>query len=267
MIPVFQSKSEDFILYEGNSLKILPTLRPSSVDMVFADPPYFLSGGGISYQNGKVVCVDKGDWDKPKTQEEMDGFNQSWIDSCRKLLKPQGTIWVSGTYHNIFSVIGCLKKAGCRILNVITWQKPDPPENITHKFFTFSAEFIIWARKSERVSHSFNYDLMVEQNGGKQMTDVWTIPTVRMWEKNCGKHPTQKPLALLKRIIECCTDEGNVILDPFAGSGTTGIAANLLNRSFIGIEQEESFIHLIQERRCEIDNEFTRKLYRKKLKI
>ena len=267
MIPVFKTSANDFILYKGDSLELLPMLEPSSVDMVFADPPYFLSGGGISYQNGKVVCVDKGDWDKPKTQEEMDDFNQTWINSCRKLLKANGTIWVSGTYHNIFSVIGCLKKAGYRILNVITWQKPDPPENITHKFFTFSAEFIIWARKLQNVPHTFNYDLMVEQNQGNQMTDVWTIPAVRMWEKKCGKHPTQKPLALLKRIIESCTKEGATILDPFSGSGTTGIAANLLNRHFIGIEQDERFVRLIQDRRIELDNEFILHRYRSKLNI
>ena len=222
--------------------------------MIFADPPYFLSNGGISLQSGKVVCVDKGDWDKGKSQEDMMEFNMEWLRLCRDKLKDNGTIWISGTYHNIFSVANCLTTLGYKILNVITWQKTNPPANISCRFFTYSTEFVIWARKKQKVAHKFNYGLMKVLNDGKQMTDVWRMPAIGTWEKTCGKHPTQKPLRLLVRMILASTNQGDWILDPFSGSSTTGIAANLCGRRFAGLEQEEKFCRLSMARREEIEN-------------
>lgn len=236
----YTSPNHDFTLAQGDSFKLMSNFD-FKFDMIFADPPYFLSGGGISMQSGKVVCVDKGDWDKPKSQEDMMEWNRHWLSLCREKLKENGSIWISGTYHNIFSVANCLTELGYKILNVITWQKANPPANISCRFFTYSTEFVIWARKSKKVPHKFNYELMKHINGDKQMTDVWRLPAIGQWEKSCGKHPTQKPLRLLTRLILASTDNGDWIFDPFCGSGTTGIAANLCGRRFAGIEQEEDF--------------------------
>lgn len=227
---------------------------------------YFLQNGGISVQSGKIVSVNKGEWDKGKSQEEMMQFNMEWLDLCRNKLKDNGTIWISGTYHNIFSVANCLTELGYKILNVITWVKTNPPPNISCRFFTYSTEFIIWARKSAKKAHYYNYELMKLINGDKQMTDVWHLPTIAPWEKSCGKHPTQKPLALLSRIIMASTKQGEWVLDPFCGSSTTGIAASLLKRRFLGIEQDEIFIKLSRQRREELDNIFTFQKFRSKIK-
>ena len=233
--------------------------------MIFADPPYFLSSGGISVQSGKVVCVDKGDWDKSMSPEEINEFNLKWLSMCREKLKDNGTIWISGTYHNIFSVANSLTQLGYKILNVITWAKTNPPPNISCRYFTYSTEFIIWARKKEKVAHYYNYELMKHINGDTQMTDVWRLPAIAIWEKSCGKHPTQKPLGLLSRIILASTQAGAWILDPFAGSSTTGIAANLLGRRFLGIEREEQFAAISKARREEIENLKTFATYKKKI--
>ena len=249
----YTSPNTDFLLANGDSFSLLNDFN-FKFDMIFADPPYFLSNGGISLQSGKVVCVDKGEWDKGKTPEEMRVWNMKWLGMCREKLKENGSIWISGTYHNIFSVADCLTQLGYRILNVITWQKTNPPVNISCRFFTYSTEFVIWARKSKKVAHKFNYDVMKRLNDGKQMTDVWRLPAIGRWEKSCGKHPTQKPLALLTRIILACTDEGDWVMDPFSGSGTTGIAANLCGRRFCGIEREEEFCRMAMARREEIEN-------------
>ena len=249
----YVSQRKDFTLIKGDTFSAMPDFD-FKFDMIFADPPYFLSNGGISLQSGKVVCVDKGEWDKGKTPEEMREWNMQWLGLCREKLKENGSIWISGTYHNIFSVADCLTQLGYRILNVITWQKTNPPVNISCRFFTYSTEFVIWARKSKKVAHKFNYDVMKRLNDGKQMTDVWRLPAIGRWEKSCGKHPTQKPLALLTRIILACTDEGDWVMDPFSGSGTTGIAANLCGRRFCGIEREEEFCRMAKARREEIEN-------------
>lgn len=221
--------------------------------MIFADPPYFLSNGGISYQAGKVVCVDKGEWDKGGSPESIMEFNRIWLSLCREKLKDNGTIWISGTHHNIFSIATVLTELGYKILNVITWAKTNPPPNISCRFFTFSTEFIVWARKCPKVPHKYNYELMKAINDGKQMTDVWRLPAIGRWEKSCGKHPTQKPLALLTRIILASTDLHDWILDPFAGSSTTGISATLCGRRYLGIEKEISFCNLSRNRRIEVE--------------
>lgn len=250
----FISSNKDFLLHQGDCLEVLGTIEDCSIDTIFADPPYFLSNGGISCQNGRMVCVDKGDWDKGGTPEHIEVFNTLWLSACKSKLKDNGTIWISGTFHNIFSVALCLTKLGYKILNVVTWQKNNPAPNLSCRFFTHSTELVIWARKSEKTSHLFNYDLMKDFNGGKQMTDVWKLPTTAKWEKTCGKHPTQKPLSLLYRIILASTPEGGTVLDPFCGSGTTGIAANLLKRKFIGIDISEEYLNLSKERRLELED-------------
>ena len=233
--------------------------------MIFADPPYFLSNGGISVQSGKQVSVDKGDWDKSQGFEKDNEFNRKWLSLCRDKLKDSGTIWISGTYHNIFSVAQMLNELDYRILNCITWAKTNPPPNLSCKFFTHSTEFILWARKSKKVSHFYNYELMKEINGGTQMRDLWTLPAIARWEKSCGKHPTQKPLPLLARIILASTKENEWILDPFTGSSTTGIAANLLGRRFLGIDKEQEYMELSKRRRIEIEDSAKRNEYWKKI--
>lgn len=254
MIPSFyKSPNNDFTLIQGDCVETLSKFK-FGFDMVFADPPYFLSGGGISYQSGKVVCVDKGDWDKPTTPEDLDAFNLRWLSAVREHMKDNATIWISGTHHNIFSVQQQLIKLGFKILNVITWAKTNPPPNISCRYFTFSTEFIIWARKSPKVPHYFNYDLMKKLNGDKQMTDVWQLPAIGKWEKSCGKHPTQKPLAVLARLIQASTEPNAWILDPFSGSATTGIAANLLGRNYLGLEKEEEYLTMSKTRREELED-------------
>lgn len=213
-------------------------------DMVFADPPYFLSNGGISVQSGKQVSVNKGDWDKSQGIQKDYEFTCHWLETVRSILKPTGTIWISGTYHNIFTVANALQTLEYKILNVITWQKTNPPPNLSCRYFTYSTEFIIWARKEQKVPHPFNYELMKYINDGQQMKDVWLMPAIGIWEKEFGKHPTQKPISLLVRIILSCTQKKQWILDPFTGSSTTGIAANLLERNFFGIDQNQSFLDL-----------------------
>lgn len=254
MIPSFyKSLNNDFTLIQGDCVETLSKFK-FGFDMVFADPPYFLSGGGISYQSGKVVCVDKGDWDKPTTPEDLDAFNLRWLSAVREHMKDNATIWISGTHHNIFSVQQQLIKLGFKILNVITWAKTNPPPNISCRYFTFSTEFIIWARKSPKIPHYFNYDLMKKLNGDKQMTDVWQLPAIGKWEKSCGKHPTQKPLAVLARLIQASTEPNAWILDPFSGSATTGIAANLLGRNYLGLEKEEEYLTMSKTRREELED-------------
>lgn len=250
----------DFRILQGDCRKRLAEIEDNSINAIFADPPYFLSNGGISVQSGKQVCVDKGDWDKGGTPEYIYEFNRQWLALCRTKLRDDGTIWISGTHHNIHVVMRCLQELGYKVLNTITWQKTDPPPNLSCRYFNFSTELIIWARKYEKKPHKFNYETMKLLNGGRQMTDVWLIPAVNLWEKQQGKHPTQKPLRLLYRIILASTDKGDSILDPFSGSGTTGIAANLLGRKYIGIEQDEKFCELSLLRRQAIDDENTRKI-------
>lgn len=264
IVPFYKSDNRDFTIVHGDCFDVLPQFD-FKFDMIFADPPYFLSNGGISYQAGKVVCVDKGEWDKGGSPDSIMEFNRTWLSLCREKLKDNGTIWISGTHHNIFSIANVLTELGYKILNVITWAKTNPPPNISCRFFTYSTEFIIWARKCPKVPHKYNYELMKAINDGKQMTDVWRLPAIGRWEKTCGKHPTQKPLALLTRIILASTDEHDWILDPFAGSSTTGIAANLCGRRYLGLEKESDFAILGRDRRIELENNNIRDNYTSKL--
>ena len=256
----------NFTILHGDCMQRLREIEDNSIDAIFADPPYFLSNGGISVQSGKQVCVDKGDWDKGGTPEHIYEFNRQWLSLCRSKLKDDGTIWISGTHHNIHVVMRCLQELGYKVLNTITWQKTDPPPNLSCKYFNFSTELIIWARKHEKKTHKFNYETMKQLNGGTPMTDVWRIPAVSSWEKKQGKHPTQKTLRLLYRIILASTNEGDSILDPFSGSGTTGIAANLLGRKYIGIEQDKNFVELSLSRRAALEDPEERKLIYDKMR-
>lgn len=252
-----------FQLLHGDTMDILNSLD-KKVDVIFADPPYFLSKGFTMRAKGRVKCFDKGKWDKVRPLSEVNDFNMKWLSLCRNLLKDNGTIWVSGTYHNIYSVANCMVELGYKILNVIVWCKPDAPLTLSDSHFNFSAEYIIWARKYKDKRHFYNIDLMTSINGGKRMSDVWNIPTTGLWEKTCGKHPTQKPLRLMYRIILSSTQEGDIVLDPFAGSCTTGIASNLLGRSFIGIDQDKDYLDLGIKRKLEIENEVNAsKIFRK----
>ena len=235
----------DFTLILGDSLEELKKIKSKSIDMIFADPPYFLSGDGITCSGGKIVSVKKGEWDKKIDIKEKHKFNKKWIRLCKRVLKDNGTIWISGTMHNIYSIGMALEEEGFKIINNITWKKLNPPPNISCRAFTHSTETILWAKKDiKKAKHKFNYETMKTMNDGKQMKDVWETSLTKPSEKKYAKHPTQKPIELLKRIIIASTDEGDLILDPFNGSGTTGIVANLLNRKYIGIEKEKDYLDL-----------------------
>lgn len=255
--------NNSFNLIHGDSFEILPKFN-NEFDLIFADPPYFLSNDGLSIQSGKIVSVNKGTWDKGKNINEIDDFNLKWLDLAKSALKDSGSIMVSGTYHNIFSIGNALQKLGYKILNIITWQKTNPPPNFSCRYLTHSTEQIIWARKSEKHKHIFHYELMKFLNGDKQMKDVWEFPAIAPWEKTCGKHPTQKPLALLVRLILMASDSKSVICDPFAGSATTGISANLLGRNFVGIEKEQEFIKIALARKAKLEIE--KSDFRKKIR-
>ena len=245
-----------FKLILGDSFKELKSIDEKSIDMVFADPPYFLSGDGITCSGGKMVSVNKGYWDKKISVKEKNEFNKRWIKECKRILKDNGTIWISGTLHNIYSIGVVLEEEGFKIINNITWRKLNPPPNISCRAFTHSTETIIWAKKDiKNNKHKFNYNDMKELNGGKQMKDVWEMSLTKPSEKKHGKHPTQKPMALLERIILASTNEGDLILDPFNGSGTTGIVAHMLNRRYIGIDNVQEYLDLTI-RRYESEKEF-----------
>lgn len=262
--PYFKSTDKKFSLLHGDSLELLPQFE-YKFDMVFADPPYFLSNDGLTIKNGKITSVNKGKWDKSPGIYQVNDFNLKWLSFVRDKMKDDATIWISGTMHNIFSIGQMLTVLKFKILNVITWQKTHPPPNFSKKFFTHSTEQIIWARKEKKVPHYYNYELMFKINKEQQMKDVWTIPAVQKWEKTQGKHPTQKPLSVLTRIILASTKPNAWILDPFTGSSTTGIAANLLNRRFLGIDLEEEYLQLSQRRKLEIENPSVQKVFREKM--
>ena len=258
--PFYKSPDRKFTLLKGDCIELLNSFE-FKFDMIFADPPYHLSNDGISVQSGRMVSVNKGSWDKSHGIDADYNFDKEWLSACRNKLKDNGTIWVSGTYHNIFSIARCLTELNFKILNCITWVKTNHPPNLSCRYFTHSAEYILWARKDAKTPHYYNYELMKEINGGTQMRDVWNLPAIAKWEKSCGKHPTQKPLSILSRIILASTEKGAWILDPFTGSSTTGIAANLLDRRFLGIDQDEKFLQISKNRKEEIIDAATQNEY------
>ena len=239
-------------IYHGNSLEFLDAIAAKypegRFDCIFADPPYFLSNGGITCHAGKMVKVDKGDWDKSRGPELNHEFNLEWLRRCQRVLKPNGTIWVSGTQHVIFSIGYAMQQLGFKILNDITWEKPNPPPNLSCRYFTHSTETILWAAKNEKSKHCFNYDLMRQTNGGKQMKSVWRMTAPGGDEKTHGKHPTQKPVTLVERCILASTNEGDFVLDPFLGGGTTAVAAVRNARRCVGIEADSDHIALSMKR-------------------
>jgi len=256
------------ILYQGNCLDVISALPEASVDMIFADPPYNLSNGGITCHAGRMVSVNKGEWDKSEGIEKDHEFAINWLTACRRVLRDDGTIWVSGTMHKIYSVGFALQQIGFKLLNDISWFKPNASPNLSCRYFTHSHETVLWAAKSEKSKHKFNYQLMKQIAGGKQMRslwmdinvedepqDIWSIPTPSGAEKKFGKHPTQKPLILIERIILASTDPGDTVLDPFTGSSTTGVAAIRYGRSFIGIDIDAEYLELSVKR---LDEELDR---------
>jgi site-specific DNA-methyltransferase (adenine-specific) len=260
---------DGYRLYQGDCIERLQHLEPESVDMIFADPPYFLSNGGFTCKSGRRAPVCKGSWDESRGLDADHRFALQWLGACKRVLKPSGSIWVSGTQHVIFSVGFALQALEYRLLNTVTWYKPNASPNLSCRYFTHSTELLIWAspQKKGRLLHQFNYQKMKRENGGKQMRDVWNLPRIdeeelfpdgqgRVWsqltprkaEKVLGKHPTQKPLALLERIIASTTSHRALVLDPFSGSGTTGVAALKLGRRYIGIEVEPKYFELSEQR-------------------
>ena len=243
-------EQEDFKLLHGDALLLLKKIEPQSIDMIFADPPYFLSGDGITCSGGKMVSVNKGKWDEKISIKEKHQFNKKWIRECKKVLKDDGTIWISGTMHNIYSIGMALEEEGFKIINNITWKKLNPPPNISCRAFVHSTETVLWAKKDiSKAKYKFNYDVMKKLNNNKQMKDVWETSLTKPSEKKCGKHPPQKPIELLEKIILASTDENDLILDPFNGSGTTGIVANRLKRKYVGIEKEKEYLDLTIRRK------------------
>jgi site-specific DNA-methyltransferase (adenine-specific) len=253
--PFFQSK--DTVIFNGDCLEILHSFSENSIDMVFADPPYMLSNNGFTCQNGKMATVNKGRWDKSNGFENDTIFHNEWISACRRVLKPEGTIWISGTYHSIYQCGYLLQKNGFHFLNDIAWFKPNASPNLSCRFFTASHETLLWARKDKKAKHTFNY--MEMKNGhfpedklkkeNTQMRSVWSISTPKNGEKEHGKHPTQKPLDLLKRIVLASTNANAIVLDPFCGSGTTGVACRYAGkRLFIGIEIDKEYCNLSKKR-------------------
>lgn len=226
-------------------------MQNESIDVVIADPPYFLSNGGKSISSGKVVSVNKGEWDKKENYGDVKQFTKEWIDECYRILKNKCSIWISGTYHNIFDIKKALDDAGFRMINIIIWKKLDPPPLIYKNKCRFSYEFIIWADKG--CGHFFNYDEMFKINND-ELEDVWILPSVVISEKKYGYHPTQKPECLLERMIKASTVEKQIVLDPFMGSGTTGIVCKRLNRRFIGIEKESKYFIIAKNRIGKIVN-------------
>lgn len=272
----YSNPDQGLFLYHGDSLEVMDGIAAKHpggcFDLIFADPPYFLSNGGVTCHAGKMVRVDKGAWDKSRGAEENHHFNREWLRRCQALLRPNGTIFVSGTHHVIFSVGFAMQQLGLKLLNQITWQKPNPPPNLACRYFTHSTETILWAAKNEKSRHVFNYADMKAANRGKQMKDVWSQSGLfraeasetpgseeamaSIWrltapgrdEKAQGKHPAQKPLALLERILLAASNPGDWVLDPFLGGGTTAVAAARLGRKFVGVELDPDHLVLAKKR-------------------
>lgn len=241
---------ENYLLYCADSISLLGNFPEESVDMIFADPPYNLSNNGTTCYAGKRVSVNKGEWDTSKGIEADFIFHVDWLSACRRVLKPEGTIWISGTYHSIFACGFALQQQGWHILNDISWYKPNATPNLSCRMFTASHETLLWAKKNKSVRHYFDYNSMkatkyeedIFKRDNKQMRSVWAICTPGKPEKIFGKHPTQKPVALLERIVISSCPKGGIVLDPFCGSATTGIAALKHGRKFIGIDSKNEYL-------------------------
>ena len=220
--------------------------------MIFADPPYFLSSGGITCRSGKKQNVNKGEWDKSRSIDEIHAYNKNWLLESNRILKKNGTIWVCGTFHNIFSVGFALQELGFKILNNVVWEKKEPPPNLTKKYFVHASEHLIWASKTQSSKHTFNYDKLKSISNGKPMKsvwrDIWKLPAADRSEKIFGKHPTQKPEEVIKRAVVASSNIGDLVFDPFCGSGTVGVVCKKLNRSFVGIDNNAEYLDIAKKR-------------------
>ena len=243
-------KARNVRLFLGDAVETMQQLPDESVDLIFVDPPYGLSNGGFTCQAGKRVSVNKGEWDKSRGLESNFEFHSAWLEECRRILKPNGGLWVSGTHHSIYACGFALQRGKWHILNEICWYKPNAAPHLACRMFAHSHETLIWARKTKSSRHYFDYDKMRDSSfpkdfikqKNKQMRSVWSISTPAPWEKKYGKHPTQKPFDLLERIILATSKKGDLILDPFCGSATTGVAALMHGRGFVGIDNECKYL-------------------------
>lgn len=243
-------------LIVGDCIEQMARLPEASVDMVFADPPYHLSNGGTTCQSGERVRVYKGDWDHSRGLLADVEFHMRWLRACRRVMKPDGTLWVSGTLHSIYVCGYLLQVLGFHLLNDICWFKPNASPNLACRTFTHSHETLLWCRREREQRHRFNYrdmkygvfaaDLL--KAADKQMRSVWRIPTTPPSERCFGRHPTQKPVALLERVVLSSTQQGDMVLDPFLGSGTTGVVCAQHGRNFIGIERDCGYVKIAARR-------------------
>jgi site-specific DNA-methyltransferase (adenine-specific) len=236
------------MVYLADCVALMKVMPRASVDMIFADPPYRLSNGGVTVKSGSLAPVDKGAWDRSMGFQADHRFNVGWLREARRILKPEGTIWITGTHHIIFSLGFALQSMNFKLINQITWSKPDPPPNVRHTAFTHAHETLLWASKTKSARHTFNYDLINSPNPTSQLSSVWHIPAVPITEKSHGYHPTQKPLRLVRRAVLAATREGELVFDPFCGSGTSGVAAKELDRFFVGAETEREYALLAGRR-------------------
>ncbi len=237
----------------GDCISQMNAMAPGSVDMVFADPPYNLQlSGDLRRPNDSLVDGVSDDWDKFATFAAYDEFTKNWLMAARRVLKKDGTLWVIGSYHNIFRIGTQLQDIGFWILNDVVWRKTNPMPNFRGRRFTNAHETLIWCAREKESRYRFNYDAMKALNEGLQMRSDWLLPICngkeRLRQDGCKVHPTQKPEALLYRAILAATQPGNVILDPFFGTGTTGAAAKKLGRNFIGIEKDPVYAEFARER-------------------
>jgi site-specific DNA-methyltransferase (adenine-specific) len=247
-VPHWRSPDGAATLLRGDNLELLEQLPSASFDVVFADPPYFLSNGGSTCQGGRRAPVGKGGWDRGRSFEEIHASNLRWLAACQRLLRPHGTIWVSGTSHVIYSVGFAMQQLGYKLLNEIVWEKPNPPPNLSCRYFTHATETLLWAARERESKHHFAYARMRERNGGRQMKTVWRFTSPGKAERIHGKHPTQKPLALLERVLEAACPPGGAVLDPFNGSGTTGVAAARLGLRYVGIDRRAAYLEITRKR-------------------
>ncbi len=254
--PFFENDSAT--LFNGEAGSVLPLFPQDHFDLIFADPPYRLSNGGFTCHAGERVSVDKGLWDKSEGTESDYDFHYNWIEKCGRVLKPNGSLWISGTYHSIYHCGHALQVQGWHIVNDIAWFKPNAAPNLSCRMFTASHETLLWARKGKSAKHAFDYDMVKNwdcngddfiKKSGYQMRSVWALTSPKTWEKRHGKHPTQKPEALLDRIVRACSKEGDLVLDPFCGSCTSGVVAVRHGRKFVGVDLDKEYLRSMAKKR------------------
>ena len=255
--PFYYDAENKIKLYNLDTFSFFDNIPNDCVDLIFADPPYFLSSGGITCRNGKKQIVNKGTWDTSRKIEEVHAYNKKWLSESKRILKKNGTIWVCGTFHNIFSVGLALQELDFKILNNIVWEKKDPPPNITGKYFVHASEHLVWAAKTRNSKHLFHHEMAVDGSTGETMKsvwrDIWKLPSVRSSEKFYGKHPTQKPEEVVRRAVIVSSNPGDVVFDPFCGSGTTAVVCRKLKRRCVGIDNSIEYLNIARRRLMALD--------------